>query len=63
MTMFLKDAGLWDVVTNPPPQPNREGLRDPEWIRLNNKAFMEIFKCCEMSQQDLIEEEPSVHAA
>ena len=58
MTMYLKDAGLWDVVTTRP-----GADPDPAWRRLNNRALLAIFKCCEASQQDLIEEEATAYAA
>ena len=58
MTMYLKDAGLWDVVSTRP-----EADPDPAWRRLNNRALLAIFKCCEASQQDLIEEEATAYAA
>ena len=58
MTMFLRDADLWDIVATEPP---RAAARDAAWNRKNNRALLEIFRGCEPAQQDLIEDGVTAH--
>lgn len=58
MTVYLQDVNLWEVVTQPPPDPVT-----PEWTRKDHHALAIIHNCCDPLCQDLFALCNHAHAA
>ena len=58
MTIYLQDVNLWEVVTQPAPDPVT-----PEWTRKDRHALAIIHNCCDPLRQDLFAQCDHAHAA
>ena len=58
MTVSLQDSGLWDVVSNPPPDPV-----SPDWTPKTRHALAKIHDSCDVPQQSLFADLDTAHLA